>query len=283
MLWCFTECKISVTIIRWIVMKSCTMNAVFFFGIAVFCRVFGTQTENENLALNKEASQSSTYEIGEASKAVDGMKNNNDYHAGSCSHTDHQYNAWWKVDLDQMYLITRIDITNREDCCGERLKGAVVRVGKEMTITHNRMCGAALTLNQVYPNPVTVDCGGWTGRFVSVQLEGYNTSLTLCEVEVYGHKDTENPSISCPADVNKTANVETPSVAVHWPLPNATDNSGDVSISGSNHPGSNFTVGTTVVSYEASDPSGNNASCSFIVRVKGTVLIKFIYKSDLRD
>ncbi|XP_070543815.1 uncharacterized protein [Ptychodera flava] len=84
-------------------------------------------------------------------------------------------------------------------------------------------------------------------------------------------RNTETPSISCPADVNKTANVETPSVAVHWSLPNATDNSGDVSLSGSNHPGSNFTIGTTVVSYEAADPSGNKASCSFIVRVKAQV------------
>ena len=65
-----------------------------------------------NLALNRPASQSTS---DNAANAVDGDKNP-DYHAGSCTHTyPDDLSPWWRVDLGRMYLITKVEITNRDE------------------------------------------------------------------------------------------------------------------------------------------------------------------------
>ena len=48
---------------------------------------------------------------------MDGNKNGV-YNRGSCIHTKSD-NAWWEVDLQAIYIITEVSITNRGDCCGE--------------------------------------------------------------------------------------------------------------------------------------------------------------------
>ena len=64
-----------------------------------------------NLALNRPASQSSR---DNAAKAVDGNKSPA-YGNGGCTHTDAQEPLrWWRVDLGRMYLITKVEITNRD-------------------------------------------------------------------------------------------------------------------------------------------------------------------------
>ncbi|XP_070543794.1 polycystin-1-like protein 3 [Ptychodera flava] len=85
-------------------------------------------------------------------------------------------------------------------------------------------------------------------------------------------KDTENPHIMCPPDTNVTASFGNPITQVIWPMPNASDNSGIVHLLGSHEPGDNFNIGVTAVHYEASDLSGNTASCSFTVTVKVVVV-----------
>jgi len=37
---------------------------------------------------------------------------------GSCSYTDSDVNAWWQVDLGQMFQVTFVKIYNRGDAFG---------------------------------------------------------------------------------------------------------------------------------------------------------------------
>ena len=75
-----------------------------------------------NLALNKPAFQSSDHtNMGVASKAVDGITDTN-FHAGHCSHTQINYNAWWAVDLGEERKIAAVEITNRGDSYGKSAK-----------------------------------------------------------------------------------------------------------------------------------------------------------------
>ncbi|XP_070534543.1 uncharacterized protein [Ptychodera flava] len=137
-----------------------------------------------NLALLKEATQSSVFEIGVASNAVDGRKNRA-WDGKSCTHTLREDDAWWKVDLGDVNPIDRVVITNRADYYQYRLQGAVVRVGTEQNITRNSKCGDTLSVGDAYHTPIIFKCYGVTGNVVSVQLEGRRDHLTLCEVEVY--------------------------------------------------------------------------------------------------
>ena len=77
------------------------------------------------------ADQSSTFEGARAHRAVDGNRDSN-YFRGSCSHTDADRNPWWRVDLGEAYKVTRVSITNRGDCCGERINGVQIRIGNSL-------------------------------------------------------------------------------------------------------------------------------------------------------
>ena len=85
-----------------------------------------------DLALFKNATQSSTFSDKGitfiANKAVDGNIATDLYRDKTCSHTEKEDNPWWKVDFGKMYSITGVQITNRGDCCGERLKDFTVTV-----------------------------------------------------------------------------------------------------------------------------------------------------------
>ena len=70
--------------------------------------------EITNLALRKPAKMSSLYEDNVASRAVDGNRNGS-LAALSCTHTKSESGAWWQVDLQDLYLIKHVIISNRDD------------------------------------------------------------------------------------------------------------------------------------------------------------------------
>lgn len=71
---------------------------------------------------------------------------------------------------------------------------------------------------------------------------------------------------SCPADKTVTANASCQAV-VNWAPPSYSDNCLGTSLSSTASPGDTFSKGTTVVTYTATDASGNTATCSFDVTV----------------
>ncbi|CAI9620751.1 unnamed protein product, partial [Staurois parvus] len=97
---------------------------------------------DENVALGGRATQSSIYRnLGEgyltaAINAIDGNQNSA-FSYGSCSCTHNDLSPWWRVDLLKPYSIAYITITNRGDCCGERLSGAEILVGNSLNDNGN--------------------------------------------------------------------------------------------------------------------------------------------------
>ena len=78
------------------------------------------------------------------------------------------------------------------------------------------------------------------------------------------------PAITCPADI--ILDISGTSTPVNWSLPSTSDNCpGTVALSGSANPGDPFGLGTTSVTYDATDASGNSASCSFSVTVNQVI------------
>ena len=85
-----------------------------------------------DLALFKNATQSSNYTSAGitfiANKAVDGNIATDLFQDKTCSHTKDENKPWWKVDFGKIYSIAGVEITNRVDCCAERLKNFTVTV-----------------------------------------------------------------------------------------------------------------------------------------------------------
>ena len=80
-----------------------------------------------NIALFKPTSQSSSIEVSYASNAVDGKK---DLNYKNCAHTKQESDPWWRVDLGRVEPVAEVNILNRGHCCGDRLNGAEMRVGR---------------------------------------------------------------------------------------------------------------------------------------------------------
>uniref|UniRef100_A0A8P4KKM1 C-type lectin domain-containing protein n=1 Tax=Dicentrarchus labrax TaxID=13489 RepID=A0A8P4KKM1_DICLA len=165
-----------------------------------------------NVALKGDAAQSSTLSFATASKAIDGRRNSF-YERGSCSHTaEDETNPWWRVDLGGTYIVMSVKVTNRGDCCAERLDGAEIRIGNSQENNGNnnprqdccseRLLGAQIlignspeindknlrcgTISSVQNMSThTFQCGDIEGRYVTVVIPGEDKILTLCEVEVY--------------------------------------------------------------------------------------------------
>ena len=153
----------------------------------------------ENIAAHKPASQSSIAYGGDASRAVDGNRDNA-WNNRSVTHTDFQDHSWWKVDLEKEESVGTVRIYNRGDGnVANRLSNFDVilldKDGKEAARQH------VDSLN----NQPTVDVQftGVNARYVKIELNKSKTPLSLAEVEVYravkeekvvADKKTENKS-----------------------------------------------------------------------------------------
>jgi hypothetical protein len=78
--------------------------------------------------------------------------------------------------------------------------------------------------------------------------------------------DNEDPVIAAAADINQSS-PGAAGVAVTFPTPSATDNSGLASVVCTPASGSTFAVGVATVTCTATDAANNSASTSFTVTV----------------
>ena len=81
-----------------------------------------------NIARGKPTKQSSVAHGGVPQRAVDGNVNSH-WNGRSCTHTQRQRQPWWRVDLQMMYPVAKVKLTNRGDCCQTRLRNFEIRVG----------------------------------------------------------------------------------------------------------------------------------------------------------
>ena len=135
----------------------------------------------ENIAAHKPASQSSIAYGGEASRAVDGNRDNAWSHR-SVTHTDFQDHSWWKVDLEKEESVGTVRIYNRGDGdVANRLSNFDVilldKAGNEVTRQH---------IDSLNNQPkIDVQFSGVHAQYVKIELNNSKTPLSLAEVEVY--------------------------------------------------------------------------------------------------
>ncbi|XP_069109257.1 fucolectin-5-like, partial [Argopecten irradians] len=167
---------------------------VYFKGFLVVCFLMYSVNCSRNLAVNKTATQSSTFSVYTAGKAVDGIFAS-DINSGHCSHTGiGQRKAWWKVDLRQVYRIQMINITYRHDYI-HRLDGYSLYVTNNTNMTQtdgsiNEHDGHLCYVDNSpgYPTFNQIRNCHMKGRYVVFfnMRQREDTYIELCEVQVYG-------------------------------------------------------------------------------------------------
>uniref|UniRef100_A0A8C2GXZ4 Fucolectin tachylectin-4 pentraxin-1 domain-containing protein n=1 Tax=Cyprinus carpio TaxID=7962 RepID=A0A8C2GXZ4_CYPCA len=133
--------------------------------------------------LSGHAVQSSVLEYYRADRAVDGIKHAPGP-ASFCTHTNSETNPWWRLDLLDNYYIRTVIITNRADCCPERLDGAEIRIGNSLENNGNNNPICAVIASIPIGASHSYSCPDMEGRYMNIVVPG-NRYLTLCEVEVY--------------------------------------------------------------------------------------------------
>ena len=107
--------------------------------------------------------------------------------------------------------------------------------------------------------------GTTTNTFVVTDAAG-NTATCSFDVTI---TDDEDPTLTCPAPINVNVDAGICGAVVEFSTPEGFDNSGDVTVTQIAGPASGevFPVGTTTVTFQVEDASGNTATCSFDVTV----------------
>ena len=170
------------------------------FGAVVLLVGFGGTLEAQDVNVGPLgiAEQSTTGFGGDASRGNDGNTDGT-YGNASVTHTDNgDLEPWWRIDLLDIYPLTRIVLWNRTDCCSERLSNFEVSVLDE-------------DLGEVFLEVFFEDGGfpepgqpfeivlpeGTEGAYVQVALVPPGVDgqffLSLAEVQVFTSADVELP------------------------------------------------------------------------------------------
>ncbi|KAL7393591.1 hypothetical protein ABVT39_013279 [Epinephelus coioides] len=154
--------------------------------------VTGQPSENpppadSNIAQFGRVTQSSVLSGGVAERAIDRNRASN-WNQGSCTQTNCQTKPWWRLDLLRTHKINTVTITNRKDCCHDRLNGAEIRIGNSLNDNGNANPRCAVIRSIPAGASQTFVCNGMQGRYVNIVIPGRRKYLTLCEVEVLGTK-----------------------------------------------------------------------------------------------
>jgi len=156
-----------------------TENLRFENGYVVF-RANRGQVETDiseiNLASTAQATQSSTVEGGEASRAIDGVVDGQ-FINNSVIQTEDEANAWWELELDQTSDLDQIVIYNRTDVGFDTLADFTISIlDEEDNVVWTQFYTDSLS------SVFTVNLDA-IGKKIRINLNGV---LSIAEVEVFG-------------------------------------------------------------------------------------------------
>lgn len=184
-----------------------------------------------------------------------------------------------------VFLVT--DSLGSTDTCSftvtvNDMEAPVISCPSDMNVnTDAGMCSAIVT----FTAPAAIDnCSSVSMMQTAGPASGSafpvgSTAITYTATDTAGNSsscsfniivaDAEAPSITCPATITVNADSGMCSAVVYYTAPSATDNCNVASVTLSTGPasGSVFPVGTTTITYIATDSSGNMSNCSFDIVV----------------
>uniref|UniRef100_UPI001ED84A45 fucolectin-1-like n=1 Tax=Scatophagus argus TaxID=75038 RepID=UPI001ED84A45 len=102
-----------------------------------------------------------------------------------------------RLDLLKTYKINTVTITNRNDCCHDRINGAEIRIGNSLNDNGNTNPRCAVISSVSAGTSKTFVCNQMKGRYINIVIPGRQEYLTLCEVEVMGIDSNDYTDNDC--------------------------------------------------------------------------------------
>ncbi|XP_071839995.1 uncharacterized protein [Apostichopus japonicus] len=116
--------------------------------------------------------------------------------------------------------------------------------------------------------------------FVEITATNQMQEQAVCVFIVSIIADDIPPTLVCPNDITMTVETDTDTAEVSWDLEVSDDNGMFTLVSTGAQSGDTFGVGTSVISYTATDNALNSASCTFRVIIEVQPLITDIPRAD---
>ena len=124
---------------------------------------------------------------------------------------------------------------------------------------------AVTTFTSTHDSGDTFPVGSTTVTYTATDAAGNTTTCTF-DVIV---EDNEDPVIAdCPADITQDSDAGVCEAVVTWAAPTASDNCAVTTFTSTHDSGDTFPVGSTTVTYTATDAAGNTTTCTFDVIVE---------------
>ncbi len=180
-------------------------------------------------------------------------------------------------------VYTAKDIHNNLSTCSfnvivrDEIAPVITSCPSNITISTTTLCSRVVTwvvpiatdncsvysFTSTHPSGTTFPKGTTTVVYTARDLEG---NVSTCSFNVNVVDNTAPVITGCPSNVTVAANGSCKANA-SWTAPIATDNCPNVALTSSHSSNSLFNLGTTVVTYTATDESNNVSTCSFNVIV----------------
>jgi len=113
-----------------------------------------------------------------------------------CHTNGGERSPWLAIDYGSSVTVRRVEIFNREDCCGDRTKNVDVHVSNELPTSANQMFSGGSLLGH-FAGPasngehIIISGEALSGRYVIVQMDiSESDSLHFREVMAFGEKGT---------------------------------------------------------------------------------------------
>ena len=146
------------------------LSDVIIYALTVILCAVQPEIDLSKFLPTQSSSYSSSYN---AENAINGVFNGA---PSECSITKADYQSWWSIDLESNFRITSIEITNRADCCGERLDNFVVSVDG-IPCASRAQTGEGETTR--------VACIA-TGSQLTIRLPNVYQYLQICDLKIFG-------------------------------------------------------------------------------------------------
>lgn len=162
-------------------------------------------------------------------------------------------------------LPSDITQTNDEDVCGAVVtwEGFDITTDSYINVEESDNCPGA-NISSTHNSGDTFPVGVTTVTYTANDAAG-NDSIASFTVTI---TDDQKPAIDgLPADFSQTADADSCGAIVSWTPPTGSDNCTGDTLATSHEVGSYFPVGTTTVTYTATDSVGNDSIASFVITV----------------
>lgn len=116
------------------------------------------------------------------------------------------------------------------------------------------------------------DCDDLGSNVITYTITDGSGNQSVCNPTIIVADDIDPTIVNTPTNITITATSSNCSPSVTWTPPTADDNC-DVVLTSTHNSGDNFPIGTTTVTYTATDDAGNSVQTSFTVTVNKTPIV----------